>query len=163
MKIEDINFDELLPSGQTRFRRLTSGAIRDESTHKIVARQITSDEARAMVTKRWDKWRNAAASAVLKEAQSIDPSIKTEEQAWGFVVAKQYTAFLDSEKPRGDDLVKFGQILGAMPTIADVKNDTPAPQDTSTTYALLQELAAFVASINERQVIDVKVTNVSDI
>ncbi len=148
MNINDINFDELLPDGKPRYRRLESGAIRDESINKIVAREITSEEGREMANTRWDKWRNANASAVLKEAQAIDPSIKTKEEALALAVGKTFVAIVDSEKPRGDDLEKLAKLLGATPTIADVKQPEPKNEQDDPLYnAMLGLLAAIQEKI----------------
>ncbi len=134
MKFEEVNFDEVLPDNSIRYRLLESGAVMDRTTGKIVARKTDSAYARSMTNKRWEEWRKNAGSAILKEVQAIDPTIQTEQEAWGYLVAKQFITFLDAEKPRGDDLVKFGQVLGAMPTIADVKQEAQQAGDEAVTF-----------------------------
>lgn len=79
----------------------------------------SSADARTMAQKRWAKARLAAADRVTREAAAIDPSVNTWADAWGLVTAKQYTALMDSDKPRGDDLLAIGRAIGAMPSDAD--------------------------------------------
>lgn len=153
MNFDEIDFDARLPDGSLRYRLLESGAVHDREINRIVARKITPEEGRAMVKKRWEKYREAGASAILKEAQAIDPSIKTEQEAFGLLIGKQYVAFMDAEKPRGDDLVKLGQVIGAMPTIADVRQEQEQQRTPQITLGL-DELKTLAAWLGDRQIIE---------
>lgn len=144
-KIDEINFDEKLPNGSPRYQMLKSGAVKDTETGKFVARRITSEEGREMVNGRWDKWRKANASAILKEAQAIDPNIKTEQEALAMAAGKTFLAILDSEKPRGDDLVKLSQLAGAYPTIADGRAQEELPENNPVDAALQGLISAMLA------------------
>lgn len=160
MKFEDVDFTDKLPDGRTRYRLLKSGAVFDNSQNKIVARKITPDEAREMAHKRWDKYREATASRIVKEAQAIDSSIETEEDAWALVVAKTYIAIMDSDKPRGDDLEKVGRAMGAIPNITDVKQVIPQETDEDV-KALIREVARLAARY-ERETVEGRVIDDSD-
>lgn len=129
MKYDEVPFTEKLTDGRERYRLLKSGAVVDNTTGKIVARQLTTSYAREMVDARWDKYRKATASRILKEAQAIDPDIKTEEDAWALLVGKTFIAIMDSDKPRGDDLEKVGKAMGAMPQSHEVKQSLPVERE----------------------------------
>lgn len=156
MKFEEVDFTETTPDGKERYRLLKSGAVFDNSRNKIVARKITPSEGREMANIRWEKYRKATASRVLKEAQSIDPDVKSEEDAWALLVSRVYQQIMDSEKPRGDDLEKVGKAMGAMPNITDVKQ-APEVADNSEVLAYLREIAAFVANEMSREIVEGKV------
>lgn len=79
----------------------------------------SSADGRRLAELRWQKFRQTAASRVVQEAASIDPSVKTPADAWGLVTARQFSALMDSDKPRGDDLLAIGRAIGAMPNDAD--------------------------------------------
>ena len=108
---------------------------------------ITSATARDLAKRRWAKFRQAAARRVTAEAQAIDPTATTAAEAWGLAVAKQYTALLDSDKPRGDDMIRIGEAIGAVATArerdAEQTNNTVniAILDTGAAQALAQALA----------------------
>lgn len=82
---------------------------------------ITNANARELQQKRWNAYRKAAAKGITKEAMSIDPSVKTPADAWSLVAAKQYSALMDSDKPRGDDLHRLGQVIGALPLAGEIQ------------------------------------------
>lgn len=91
----------------------------------------SSASARNLAQKRWAKARKAAADRVVREAASIDPTVNTWADAWGLVTARQYSALMDSDKPRGDDLLAIGKAIGAMPSDADkVRDDIQAQPRT---------------------------------
>jgi hypothetical protein len=73
--------------------------------------RITTANARSMAQKRWEKYRQAAVRQIVGEAQSIDPSIQTPADAFGLVAAKQFTALMDTDRPKIADLEKLGQIM----------------------------------------------------
>lgn len=73
---------------------------------------ITQANASTLAKKRWDIARRKAALRVVEEAAAVDPRVTLPSDAWALVVARQYVAMLDSDKPRVDDLAKLGQLLG---------------------------------------------------
>ena len=150
--MKDIDTTETLPDGSPRYNKLASGAIVDKTIGRIVAREMTSEQGRMLVSKRWEKYRESAASAMLKTVQAIDPTIQTEHDAWGYLYGKQFAALINADKPRGDDLVKFGQVVGSMPTIADAKPQAiESAEDSKVTTALKGLIAAITKKIEEAQ------------
>jgi hypothetical protein len=83
--------------------------------------QFTPANARMAAEARWEQYRSAAVARVVEEGKALDPTIKGGAGAWGLLVAKQYLALLDSDKPRGDDLYRIGQVLGAVPTAHEAR------------------------------------------
>ena len=107
---------------------------------------ITSATASDLAKRRWAKFRQAAARRVTGEAQAIDPTATTAAEAWGLAVAKQYVALLDSDKPRGDDLIRIGEAIGAVASARERDTEQPtatiniAIMDTGAAQALAQAL-----------------------
>lgn len=159
MRFEDVNFDEKLPDGRDRYRLLSSGAVLDNAAGHIVARRITSEQGREMAARRWDKYREATASRILKEARSIDPDVKTEHDAWALLLSRTFQQALDSEKPRAEAVEVIGKALGAMPFAHDVKllEGDEKPTDF---IPLLRELAVFAAQMRDRETVEGTVTDV---
>lgn len=95
-------------------------AQRDAVTGRIVAKgpdaaaTITAGNAKELAARRWEKYRRTAASKVMQEAAAIDPSVKTPAEAWGLLVARLFQQIMDSEKPRGEDIRRLGQFIGAL-------------------------------------------------
>ena len=160
--MKDINLSDTLPDGSPRYNKLSSGAIVDKTIGRIVTREQTSEQGRELVSKRWEKYRDAAASAMLKTVQAIDPSIKTEQEAWGYLYGKQFETLINSQKPRGDDLVKFGQVVGSMPTLADAKPQAVESEEDS---EVVTALKALIEEITKRvkETPEVIEGNVSDL
>ena len=151
--MKDINLSDTLPDGSPRYNKLSSGAIVDKTIGRIVTREQSSEQGRELVSKRWEKYRESAASAMLKTVRAIDPSIQTEQEAWGYLYGKQFETLINSSRPRGDDLVKFGQVVGSMPTLADARAQTiePSEEDNKVTTALKGLIAAITKKIEEAQ------------
>lgn len=118
---------------------------------------ITTANAADMARRRWAKFRQAAARRVTAEAQAIDPTATTAAEAWGLAVSKQYVALLDSDKPRGDDMIRIGEAIGAVSTARD--RDTQQTSNNITVNILdpdaAQALAQALASV-AGEVIDVE-------
>ena len=76
---------------------------------------FTHATSRIAAQKRWDKYRQQAAKRVLGEIASIAPDVQTPADAWGVLVARTATAIMDSDRPRGDDMMRVGQAMGALP------------------------------------------------
>ena len=160
--MKDINLSETLADGSPRYNKLSSGAIVDKTIGRIVTREQSSEQGRELVSKRWEKYRDAAASAMLKTVRAIDPSIQTEQEAWGYLYGKQFETLINSDKPRGDDLVKFGQVVGSMPTIADAKPQAVESEEDS---EVVTALKALIEEITKRvkEAPEVIEGNVSDL
>ena len=160
--MKDINLSETLADGSPRYNKLSSGAIVDKTIGRIVTREQSSEQGRELVSKRWEKYRDAAASAMLKTVQAIDPSIQTEQEAWGYLYGKQFETLINSQKPRGDDLVKFGQVVGSMPTLADAKPQAVESEEDS---EVVTALKALIEEITKRvkEAPEVIEGNVSDL
>lgn len=110
------------------------------------SKDFTSESGRTANQKRWEKYRQAAVDRVIAEGRGIDPTIKGGADAWGLLVSKQYIALMDSEKPRGDDLHRIGQVLGAVPMAHEVqREDTGAAVSVSLSAAGLARLVALLA------------------
>lgn len=152
MKIEDVPMDETWTNKKgeivPRYRTLSNGAIFDNSLNHIVA--ATKEHAATMVKKRWDSYRDAAAKGILKEAMSIDPSVRTNADAWALLISKQYTAFLDEQHVKGDDLIKIGQILGAMPR-PDETQRQPAEDPETVIHTLDPSVVMLLQQIADAQ------------
>lgn len=80
---------------------------------------ITHADASILARKRWDKYRQASARGIMREAIAIDPTVQTPADAYALVVGKQYLALMDSDRPKMDDVYRLGQIIGALPTAHD--------------------------------------------
>ena len=160
--MKDINLSDTLPDGSPRYNKLSSGAIVDKTIGRIVTREQSSEQGRELVSKRWEKYRDAAASAMLKTVRAIDPSIQTEQEAWGYLYGKQFETLINSQKPRGDDLVKFGQVVGSMPTLADAKPQAVESEEDS---EVVTALKALIEEITKRvkETPEVIEGNVSDL
>ena len=119
--------------------------------------QFTPITARIVQEKRWARARQAAANRITREAAAIDPTVSTWAEAWGLVAAKQYVALIDSEKPRGDDLYRIGQVMGALPTALETRAAEVAGP-AAAVLALPAEAATvlidLLRQVAERQVID---------
>jgi hypothetical protein len=92
--------------------------LRDKNGRWLVAPKspapITHENARSMVQKRWDNYRRAAVKRIVDEAKSVDLSVSTGADAFGLVAAKQYTALMDSDKPKLDDLERLQKMMTGM-------------------------------------------------
>jgi hypothetical protein len=122
-------------TGTTDLRTLANGALYDMQKKRIVANpgggsrafSQADGSASASAQKRWQKYRQAAATGIVREAMAIDPSVRVPADAWRVVTAKQYVALLDADKPRVDDLYRMGQIVGALPLAGEVQAQAQAP------------------------------------
>lgn len=106
-------------------RQYQDGSIRDERGYFVERHpatenhMITSENASDYVRLRVEKYRQAAADAVLAEIGSAHPGVNTPEAAWGVLNGKLAVQIIDSEKPRGRDLEYLGRNIGAIATQAD--------------------------------------------
>jgi hypothetical protein len=88
---------------------------------------ITHANARSMAQLRWEKYRKAAVKQILGEAQSIDTDIQTPADAWGLLMAKQYAALMDSEKPVIEQAERLGKIMTGASTESQRANEATQP------------------------------------
>jgi hypothetical protein len=75
----------------------------------------SSEHARSLVQKRWDKARQASRAAVLSEIKSITTDVTKPVEAYAYIVGKQAVALVDSDRPRLDDTKTLGQLMGYVP------------------------------------------------
>lgn len=109
---------------------------------------ITKENAHLLARKRWEKFRQTAASRIVREAAAIDPTIATPADAYGLLAAKQYTALLDYDKPRIDELVDMGILMTG-------HNPRQAAQDTDAA-TIAQGVSDGIAQALERIARDVR-------
>lgn len=104
-------------------RQYQDGSLRDSRGYFIESHpagtQITSKDARALASTRWEIFREAAADAVQREVGAIAPGITTPSSAWGVLNGRLAVQIMDSDKPRGRDLEHLGRNMGAIPTVFD--------------------------------------------
>lgn len=128
-----------------------SGAERDVAAGRMVkapaSTLITSENATALTRKRWEKFRLASNSRIVREAAAIDPTVKTPADAYGLLTSRQYVALLDYDKPRVDELEKMGEIMagGSMDrrqpeTVNNTMNVIALPEDVARAIADLRRL-----------------------
>jgi hypothetical protein len=116
----------------------------------------SSSQGRELANRRYEQAQEAVRAAVLREVAGIsDIPINTPEDAFSFVVAKQTTALIDSDKPRFDDVERLGQLMGTV----ERSRDRQQTQDTATdavTVALLAlvDMMGDKHRQDDRQVID---------
>ena len=142
-------------------------ALRDERGRMLAplpgTRPITHENARMLVEKRWANYRRAAVQRVTDEMRGFDPSIKGGADAWGMLVAKQAVALMDSDKPRGDDLYRIGQVMGALPTSLEARAAEAASASQTVNVQLPPEAAVLLVDLLRelagRQVIDAEVSD----
>jgi hypothetical protein len=128
----------------------TQIALRDERGRMLAPlpgkHTITSADASILARRRWEKYRQAAVKRIVGEAQSIDPTVQTPADAYGLVASKQYTALMDSEKPRIADLEKLGQLMtGHGGSEQSQRENTPPGTISSSPDALLHLVALIEA------------------
>jgi hypothetical protein len=93
-----------------------------------VATRITPENSRTLAIARAEKFRRAALARVYGEVAAVAADVKTPADAWGFIVARQAVALLDSDKPRLLDTKILGQLLGAVAMESDrASSDNAGP------------------------------------
>lgn len=129
---------------------------------------FTKENAAEMSKKRWQKFREAAADAVAAEMGSITPGVTTPQQAWGVLNARLAAQIMDSEKPRGSDLVDLGRNMGAIPNAyerTELENPSGGSLD-GTSDAVMQLIGILRDVLQDKarrpDVIDGSATNVTD-
>jgi len=105
---------------------------------------ITKADASILARRRWEKYRQQAVKRITDEARSVDLTVSTGADAFGLVAAKQFTALMDSDKPRITDLEKLGQIMTGMDAKNPQREDTSENSKISATPAALHELITLI-------------------
>ena len=130
--------------------------IKGTRSHAIIK---SSAEARTLAEKRWSKYRQTAAQWVVDEMRGIDPNVKGGADAWGLLVSRQAVALMDSDKPRGDDLLAIGRAIGAMPNDADkmqaIQTQTQRQTQPDIVLALLALVGGGASDDMSSDIIDV--------
>jgi hypothetical protein len=110
---------------------------------------ITPETARDMHQLYRERHRATAAKWLHTEVSAISPDVITQEDAWGYLQAKEAVKILDSPHPTPDALRQIGQAIGALPTIADRAADQQS--STSTRIDIPQETMVAIARALEQQ------------
>lgn len=125
--------DDTQTQAEPRTKVLKNGAVYDLDTKRIVANPgggtaaLTQANASALARKRWENYRRSVVKRIVDEARSVDLTVSTGADAFGLVAAKQYSALMDSDKPKLDDLERLYRMMtGAMAANAQ-REDAPAP------------------------------------
>jgi hypothetical protein len=125
---------------EPRTKVLANGAVYDLDKGRIVSsvnvtNKITKENAAELSRKRHEANRRAVVRRIVGEAQSIDPDVQTPADAYGLLMANQYTKLLDSEKPAVDQAEKLGKIMTGMDTQNSQRENAPAQPGTVTMAA----------------------------
>jgi hypothetical protein len=128
-------------------KTLKNGAEYDLDRGRIVSSKnattkITSANAGELSRKRHEANRRAAVKRILGEAQSIDPSIQTPADAYGLLVASQYTKLLDSDKPNVEQIERLGKMLTGMDLNSQRENASAPGTITADPDTLMQLISA---------------------
>jgi hypothetical protein len=123
---------------------------------------ITSENAAEMARKRWEKYREAAADAVVERIKTVAPNATTPEAAWGVLNARLAVQIMKSDKPRGRDLDSLGQNIGARPN--DYERSEPEKNSGDAgiwvaSTALTELLGILRDVIQPREIIEGKVND----
>ena len=126
-------------------RQYQDGSIRDNNGRslalppKLKEHAITSENASDYVRLRQEKYRQAAADAVMREIGAIAPNVHTPEAAYGELNGRLAVQIWDSDKPRGKDLEILGRNMGALGGNDDQPSGSDSTDDTA--RQLLLEIA----------------------
>jgi len=92
---------------------------------------ITHENARAYHQQRIEKYREAAIERMHEEfiANGQIPQEAGPQDAWGTLVSRVAEQIMDSDRPRGDDMLAVGRAIGAIETAGQ----RSANEDTSNT------------------------------
>jgi hypothetical protein len=146
-------------------RVLKNGAEYDLDRGRIVSSKnvttkITSANAVELSRKRHEANRRAAVKRILGEAQSIDPSIQTPADAYGLLVASQYTKLLDSDKPNVEQIERLGKMLTGMDLLNSQRENASTPGAITADVDTLRDLITMLerekqAAVERARAIDV--------
>jgi hypothetical protein len=90
------------------------------------ANKITKETAREYQRRGVEKYRKAAADAILKEAQAIGASPRgLPTDAWAMLIGNQFVKILDSAKPRAADVELIGRAIGALTNTKETDDASP--------------------------------------
>jgi hypothetical protein len=135
----------------------TQVEVRDERGRMIEPlpgkHTITKADASILARRRWEKYRQQAVKKIVEEAKSIDLSVSTGADAFGIVAAKQFTALMDSDKPRIADLEKLGHIMTGMDTQNSQRENAAENSKILASPEALMELVGMIER-EKRQAVD---------
>ena len=118
-------------------RQYQDDSIRDNNGRslalppKLKEHAITSENASDYVRLRQEKYRQAAADAVMREIGAIAPNVHTPEAAYGELNGRLAVQIWDSDKPRGKDLEILGRNMGALGGNDDQSGGSDSTDDTA--------------------------------
>lgn len=124
---------------------------------------ITSATARTMALKRWENFRRNSNKRIVAEAASIDPAVSSPADAYGLLMAKQFTALMDSDKPVVDQAEKLGKFMAGVTGENSQRENAPAGQISGDPGALLELLQAIErnkqAAVDQARAVDTTATD----
>ena len=101
---------------------------------------ITSDNARAMVKRRQEKYRRAAVERITKIIAEVDPEVSNGAMAFAVIAAEQAKTLMTSKDPKFSDVERLGRIMTGAVDEGRRDHDaggTPAGQVSAAPAALL--------------------------
>lgn len=125
---------------------------------------ITRENARQMHEKNVELHRQAAADAIYKEAveTGLIDADAIPAAAWGVLVKRVWQQIMDSDKPRGDDMLAVGRAIGAIVPVGVLAHS----DDNATASSWMEFLRGASVSITRLpgdSVIDVLPTDTLDL
>jgi hypothetical protein len=135
-----------------------------EKPQSAMAHAFNSETAAAASRKRWKKYREAAADAIVEKMGTAVPGVTTPEAAWGVLNARLAVQIMKSDKPRGDDLAVLGRNMGAIPNAYERSEmENRAVDGPGLPGSAIAELIGILRDvIGPRDVINGTATNVTD-
>ena len=151
-KYELIEYDGHNEKYQGKMVRLyDDGCIRDERGYMIEPHpgrvEITHENSRIYRELHYQQMQEAAADAISREIGSISPFGSTPAGAWGVLNARTAQQIMDSNIPRGFDLMQLGQNMGAIPREKELEQPAAAPAGIS--VAALKAIHDIVEEVNK--------------
>jgi hypothetical protein len=111
------------------------------------ANMITAENSPALHRARQEKFRKAAAKAVLEQVQTVKSSVTIPYHAWGYVVGDQVQKLLGAKKANAQVSEFIGRSIGAfVPASEQREQGEGAPTDDIRT--VLAQLAEIAKAIN---------------
>lgn len=102
---------------------------------------ITKENASALARRGVEKYRRAAAKAVLDEVKTVDLNVKHPYAAWGYLVADQARKLLEKRAPNAQVMEMVGKSVGAFVPVSDGREGGQSTDDTREVLEQLYEIA----------------------
>ena len=116
---------------EPRTKVLKNGAVYDFDKKHIVKAPTNTPERQAQASTlartRWENYRRSAVKRITGEARSVDMTVSTGADAFGLVAAKQFSALMDSDKPKLDDLERLYKMMTGVTVANSQREDALAP------------------------------------